>query len=64
MIEIEYSRDQIIDKINSYLGFYAINKIQILSNHSSKEIKKNRAILLNEKIIKNVLREVVVDKNI
>ena len=54
MIEIEYSRDQIIDKINSYLGFYAINKIQILSNHSSKEIKKNRAILLNEKIIKKI----------
>ena len=29
MIEIEYSRDQIIEKINSYLGFNAINKIQI-----------------------------------
>ena len=35
MIEIEYSRDQIIEKINSYLGFNAINKIQITSKNSS-----------------------------
>ena len=51
MIEIEYSRDQIIERINSYLGFNAINKIQILSKNSSIEIKK-RKILLDEKIIK------------
>ena len=40
MIEIEYSRDQIIENINSYLGFNAINKIQIISKDSSFEIKK------------------------
>ena len=53
MIEIEYSRDQIIERINSYLGFNAINKIQILSKNSSIEIKK-RKILLDEKIIKKI----------
>ena len=37
MIEIEYSRDQIIEKVNSYLGFKAINKIQIISKDSSFE---------------------------
>ena len=42
MIEIEYSRDQIIEKINSYLGFNAINKIQIISKDSSFEIKKKK----------------------
>jgi len=42
MIEIEYSRDQIIEKVNSYLGFKAINKIQIISKDSSFEIKKKK----------------------
>ena len=42
MIEIEYSRDQIIEKINSYLGFNAINKIQIISKDPSVELKKKK----------------------
>ncbi len=53
MIEIEYSRDQIIEKINSYLGFNAINKIQIISKDSSFEIKKKKNIL-NENILKKI----------
>ena len=53
MIEIEYSRDQIIEKINSYLGFNAINKIQIISKDSSFEIKKKK-IILNENILKKI----------
>jgi hypothetical protein len=53
MIEIEYSRDQIVERVNSYLGFNAINKIQILSKNYSIEIKK-RKILLDEKIIKKI----------
>ncbi len=53
MIEIEYSRDQIIEKINSYLGFNAINKIQIISKDSSIEIKKKK-IILNENILKKI----------
>ncbi|MFN5027136.1 MAG: DciA family protein, partial [Candidatus Fonsibacter sp.] len=40
MIEIEYSRDQIIEKINGYLGFNAIHKIQINSIDESFKIKK------------------------
>ncbi len=53
MIEIEYSRDQIIEKINSYLGFNAINKIQIVSKDSSFEIKKKK-ITLSENILKKI----------
>ena len=53
MIEIEYSRDQIIEKINSYLGFNAINKIQIISKDSSFEMKKKK-IILNENILKKI----------
>jgi hypothetical protein len=53
MMEIEYSRDQIVERVNSYLGFNAINKIQILSKNYSIEIKK-RKILLDEKIIKKI----------
>jgi hypothetical protein len=53
MMEIEYSRDQIVERVNSYLGFNAINKIQILSKNNSIEIKK-RKILLDEKIIKKI----------
>ena len=53
MIEIEYSRDQIIEKINSYLGFNAINKIQIISKDSSFEIKKKK-ITLNKIILKKI----------
>ncbi len=52
MIEIEYSRDQIIEKINSYLGFKAIHKIQIISKDSSLEIKKK--ITLSENILKKI----------
>jgi len=53
MIEIEYSRDQIIENINSYLGFNAINKIQIISKDSSFKIKKKK-IILNENILKKI----------
>lgn len=52
MIEIEYSRDQIIEKINSYLGFNSIHKIQIISKDSSLEIKKK--ITLSENILKKI----------
>jgi hypothetical protein len=53
MIEIEYSRDQIIEKINSYLGFNAINKIQIISKDPSYELKKKK-IVLSENILKKI----------
>jgi len=61
MIEIEYSRDQIIEKVNSYLGFKAINKIQIISKDSSFEIKKKK-IILSENTLKN-LKEIFLKLN-
>ena len=42
-----------VEKINSYLGFNAINKIQIISKDSSFEIKKKK-IILNENILKKI----------
>ena len=53
MIEIEYSRDQIIERINSYLGFNGINKIQIISKDPPAEIKKKK-ILFDDKILKKI----------
>lgn len=52
MIEIEYSRDQIIEKINGYLGFNAIHKIQINSIDESSKIKKK--FILSNNILKKI----------
>lgn len=52
MIEIEYSRDQIIEKINGYLGFNAIHKIQINSIDESLKIKKK--FILSNNILKKI----------
>lgn len=52
MIEIEYSRDQIIEKINGYLGFNAIHKIQINSMDESFKIKKK--FILSNNILKKI----------
>lgn len=52
MIEIEYSRDQIIEKINGYLGFNAIHKIQINSVDTSFKIKKR--FILSDNILKKI----------
>ena len=52
MMEIEYSRDQIIEKINGYLGFNAIHKIQINSIDVSLKIKKR--FILSDNILKKV----------
>jgi hypothetical protein len=52
MIEIEYSRDQIIEKINCYLGFNAIHKIQINSIDESFKIKKK--FILSNNILKKI----------
>jgi hypothetical protein len=52
MIEIEYSRDQIIEKINGYFGFNAIHKIQINSIDESFKIKKK--FILSDNILKKI----------
>jgi hypothetical protein len=52
MIQIEYSRDQIIEKINGYLGFNAIHKIQINSIDGSFKIKKK--FILSDNILKKI----------
>ena len=52
MIEIEYSRDQIIEKINGYLGFNAIHKIKINSIDEYFKIKKK--FILSNNILKKI----------
>ena len=38
---IEYSKKEIIDKINSYFGYRFINKIKLVSNNTEIKRKKN-----------------------
>jgi len=60
-INIEYSKKEIINKINSYFGYKLINEIKLQTINSVSEIKKNKNTLgefskdLEEKIneIKN-----------
>lgn len=52
MIEIEYSRDQIIEKINGYLGFNAIHKIQI--NSIDESFKTKKKFILSNNILKKI----------
>jgi len=41
-IDIEYSKQIIIDKINSYFGYKLINEIRIQSENSEKKLLKNK----------------------
>jgi len=60
-INIEYSKKEIINKINSYFGYKLINEIKLQTINSVSKIKKNKNTLgefpkeLEEKIneIKN-----------
>jgi len=40
-ISIEYSKKEIIDKINSFFGYNLINEVRIYSYNSNFKIKKN-----------------------
>lgn len=61
IIEIDYSRDYIIEKLNSYFGYQFINKV-IINSYKISKLKNdtvNKAPALNEslsnkiKLIKN-----------
>jgi len=50
-INIEYSKNEIIEKINSYFGFRLINEVRLQTLNSEKNrIKKNSTINFSEKI--------------
>ena len=41
-IIVEYSKKEIINKINSYFGYKLINEVKLLTINSKKEKKKKR----------------------
>jgi hypothetical protein len=51
-LEIDYLRDDIIEKINSFCGYNAVQKIKVISKDQqfSKNIKKEISKSLSEKI--------------
>lgn len=53
MIEIEYSKDQIIDKINQYLGFNSIQKIFVHTKNSSINSPAKKK-LVNDNILNKI----------
>ena len=44
-INVEYSKKEIIDKINSYFGYKLINEIRLQTFNSANKIKKEKNIL-------------------
>ena len=46
-ITVEYSKKEIINKINSYFGYHLINEIRLHTFNSESKIKKNKNTLGN-----------------
>jgi len=44
-ISVEYSKQEIINKINSYFGYQLINDIKLQTNNVKTKIKKNENII-------------------
>jgi len=55
-INIEYSKKEIINKINSYFGYRLINEIRLQSLNS--EIKKNKSRETSNKFIQNFEKKI------
>ena len=55
-INIEYSKREIIDKINSYFGYKLINEIKLQTYNSESEKTKNKNNL--EKFSKNLQKKI------
>ena len=55
-IDIEYSKNEIINKINSYFGYKLINEIKLQSFNSEKKEIKNKNII--NKFSKNFERQI------
>jgi len=63
-IDIEYSKKEIINKINSYFGYKLIGEIRLRSfNPMSKKIRKNNTLIKLPKNIEKKIEEVK-NKNI
>ena len=56
-ILIEYSKNEIMNKINSYFGYQLVNNIRLQTYNSEKKENKikNKSINFSDKIIKKVL---------
>ena len=62
-ILIEYSKKEIINKINSYFGYNYLNEIRLVSDNSEKKIKKVKTNkIFSEKIEEKISK--IENKNI
>ncbi len=62
-ILIEYSKKEIINKINSYFGYNYLNEIRLVSDNSEKKIKKIKTNkIFSEKIEEKISK--IENKNI
>ena len=61
---VEYSKKEIIDKINSYFGYNFLNEVRLESINSEAKVKKNKHNLdvFSEKIEKKIKQ--IKNKNI
>ena len=58
-INAEYSKNEIINKINSYFGYKLINEIKLLSiNPKTKSKNKNKKIYTKEKEFRNKINKI------
>ena len=56
VIEIDYSRDYIVEKLNSYFGYHFINKV-VINSFTVSKLKNhtvNKAPILNENLSKKI----------
>ncbi len=60
-IDIEYSKKEIIGKINGYFGYKLINEIKIVTINSETKSKKNRIINISNNY-ENKINEIKNDK--
>ena len=60
-VTIEYSKKEIINKINSYFGYHLINEIRLQTFNSSNKKTKNKNIL--DKFSKNLEKKISEIKN-
>ena len=57
-LNIEYGKQEIIDKINSFFGFKCIKEVKLKVVHEKKKIKKNLLMSTTTKNYKNKLDQI------
>lgn len=58
LIDVDYSRDEMIEKINAYLGFKFVNKILINVKENYKDPQISKKTLNFDKKLKNIVETI------